>query len=98
TARPRIEAETRCAPAAHAGFRGIGKLLAHPVPEANVSGRAGTRRLADGSLIHLEHAVDAAPTLDAIATAPVGEIGVARCRHSARHVLQQDVTRKRGFA
>ena len=65
-----VETETVGRIAACLGFQRVGKQLADDVPESDVGGRAGTRRLADGRLIDFEHAVNALKTTDSLATGP----------------------------
>ena len=56
--------------AARLGLQRFGEQLADRVPEADVGGRAGARRLADRRLVDLEHAVDRLPALELAAAAP----------------------------
>jgi hypothetical protein len=58
--------------AARLGLQRVGEQLADGVPEADVGGRAGARRLADGRLVHLEHAVDGAEAFDGAASHAIG--------------------------
>ena len=53
-----IERKAAGGEAAHARFGGIRVEAANGIPESDIGGRAGARRLADGSLIDLEHAAD----------------------------------------
>ena len=70
-----IEGETVGGKAAHLGFGGFGVALADGVPDTNVGSRAGTRRLADGGLVHLEHALERFPAADAAAALPLRGLG-----------------------
>ena len=53
-----VEGKARRRVAARLGLQRLGEELADRVPEADVGGRAGARRLADRRLVDLEHAVD----------------------------------------
>src|SRR5688572_18214944 len=62
-----VEREAARAPAAHAGLGRVGEQLADLVPEADVGGGAGARRLADRRLVDLQHALDALVVPDRLA-------------------------------
>ncbi len=68
--------------AADAGFGGAGEHAADRIPEAHVGGRAGARCLADGRLVHFEHALDAVRRHAARCTAAAWP--PCPCRASAR--------------
>ncbi len=53
-----VEAEAPGRVAARLGLQRVGEQLADGVPEADVGGRAGARRLADRGLVDFQHAVD----------------------------------------
>ena len=53
-----VEGEAARAPAAHARLGRVGEAAADRVPEADVGGRAGARRLADRRLVHFQHPVE----------------------------------------
>src|ERR1700704_91031 len=55
---PLVLNEKRLPPAAHARLGGIGEQAPDRVPEADVGGGAGARRLADRRLVDLERALD----------------------------------------
>src|SRR4029078_9598334 len=58
TSFTRVEAEAADGVAGDLGFGGTRVYAANIVPETDVGGRAGARRLADGRLVHLEHALN----------------------------------------
>ena len=64
--------EARSAPARSRAPRlqRVGEQLADRVPEADVGGRAGARRLADRRLVHFQHAVDRLVAVDARCSRP----------------------------
>ena len=66
-----VEGEARRRVAARLGLQRLGEELADRVPEADVGGRAGARRLADRRLVDLEHAVDRCQPSIAVAALPV---------------------------
>ena len=102
-----VETEAPRRVAARARFQRVGKQLADQVPEAYVGGGAGARGLADGGLVHLEHAVDRLEALQAGAArqrrCAAGVHGVAPGLGGALadpggHVGQQHFARQRGLA
>src|SRR5690606_15887327 len=90
-----IERKARRAPAAHAGFAGVGELAAHVVPESDVRGRARTRRLADGRLVHFQHPVDGFPAGDLFAAMPARRLAL---RYGLQQVVEQYFARQGGLA
>mmetsp|Transcript_21568 Transcript_21568/g.83913 ORF Transcript_21568/g.83913 Transcript_21568/m.83913 type:complete len:326 (+) Transcript_21568:1061-2038(+) len=91
-----VEAEAARRIAPRLALQRLGKEFADGVPEADVGGRAGARRLADGGLVDLQHAVDLGMAFDAVATRPRG--GRLAQRHGHRHIGQQHIARERGLA
>src|SRR5262249_43474546 len=85
-------------------LRRAGVDAADLVPEADVGRRAGARRLADGRLIHFEHAVD---VLDATHGAAPDQLrgrlrplvaGAVAIDHPSLEIRVQDIARDRGLA
>src|SRR5262249_10138146 len=87
-AAARIEREAARGPAAHARFRGIREEAPDLVPEADVGGGAGARRLADRRLVDLQHALDV--LLAAYRFAADGRL--------FHHRLVEHIARERRFA
>src|SRR5688572_25259057 len=63
-----VEGEARCGVAAHARLGRLCVEPAHGVPETDVGGGAGARRLADGRLVHFQDAADFLPSRDRAAS------------------------------
>ena len=103
----RIEREARGSVPPGLGLQRLGEELADGVPEADVGGRAGAWRLADGGLVHFQHAVDGLVACQALAARPdrvfaAGQ-GLAPSlgglhRDGGLHVRQQHVTCQRALA
>ena len=89
-----VEGEARGGVAAQAGFAGVGEEAADGVPEADVGGGGGARGLADGGLVHFQHALDALPALQVLA---VGELA-ALAGQLALQGVQQHVAGEGGFS
>src|SRR5438552_11135395 len=53
-----VEGEAAGGEAADARLCGLGEQAPDGIPKADIGGRAGPRRLADGRLVHLEYAAD----------------------------------------
>ena len=73
------------------------------VPESDIGGRAGARRLADGRLVDLEHPADRLPARDRLAamkrpSRAARATGAAGRATQALEIAQQHVARQRGFA
>src|SRR3954466_3946808 len=66
-AAPRVERKAARGPAAHARFRRIGEELPYLVPEADIGGGTGARRLADRRLVDFQDALDLLRALDGLA-------------------------------
>ena len=102
-----VEGKPPCGIAARTRFQGVGEELADRVPEADVGRGAGTRRLADRRLVHLEHPVDRLVAVQPLAADPglvlarrigiAAGLGVALLHHRL-HVGQQHVARQRRLA
>ena len=75
-----VEREAAGAVAGDLRFRGVGEDPADVIPETDVRGRAGARRLADGRLVHFEHAVD---VFDAAHGGDTRELGLFGARAAA---------------
>ena len=88
-----VERETRRRVTARFRFQCLCVQLADEVPEADVSGRATARRLADGGLVHLQHAVDGLEAFQPAAARPLSVAGQCRL-----HVSQQHIARHRALA
>ena len=98
-AAARVEGEPARGVAADARFLRIREQLPDRVEEAHVGRGARARRLADGRLVHLQHARHALPAGNRLA-AEHGRSGlpIPRRPHQPLQVLPQHVARERGLA
>src|SRR5579859_685311 len=62
-----VEGEAAGSETADSRLGGVGIQPADRIPESDIGGRTGARRLADGCLIDLENPADRLPSADAIA-------------------------------
>src|SRR5690606_11526116 len=79
-----VEREADRRPAAHARLGGVGEEAPDVVPEADVGGWAGARRLADRRLVDLEHALDRLRAGDRLAAD-----GLFLLERSEQHVARE---------
>src|SRR6185436_14388078 len=92
-----VEREAARVVAAEPRLGGVGVELAHVVPDSDVGGRAGARRLADRRLVYLEHAADALPAAHAPHARELRLLAAAR-RNEPGHVVAQNVAHERALA
>ena len=98
-----VEGEAARAVAARPRLQRVCKQLPDGVPETDVSGGAGARRLADRRLVDFQHPVDCLVTIETLAADPgrmlapgvgvAAGLGVALLHHRL-HVVQQHVARE----
>ena len=98
-----VEGEAAWPVAADARLGGGREQRAHVVPDADVGGRAGARRLADGRLVDLQGAAQRLPPLDRAAADPAGAGRTARApprprRQPLPHLVEQQPARQRALA
>ena len=89
-----VEREAARAVAAHARLRHAGEQLADRREQADVGGRVGARRPADGRLVDLDHLVDRVCALERVVLAGL----LARAVHGARQRAEQDLRHERALA
>ena len=95
---PAVEREARGGEAADARFFGFGVELANGIPEADVGGGAGARRLADRRLVDFEHAADRLPAAHPGATGQRHVLVPALGADQAPQVVVDHFAAERGFA
>src|SRR5690606_3545224 len=94
-----VEREPAGPPAAQLRLRGLGEEAANRVPEADIGGGTGSRRLADRRLVDFQHPVDPFPARQAAEADERGRrLALVAGGHQCREVAQQDVAGQRRLA
>ena len=97
SAAGRVEGKTARREAAQTRLGCVRVELADGVPHTDVGCRAGTRRLADGGLVHLEHALDLLPALERATALPL-QLALALRRERGAQVGLKYLAHQRALA